>query len=564
MKNNQNIQSSISLDALHVDFKKIYTNMSKKDWHEQLIFYLNKIRFFSGNTADERMVAGWIAALCECAYYIVAHGKEINVRLNFDRQLKKIIKSAPLPKFLSCPGPVVCGKRQPSFIESIIPTLERFQIMERLPEMFGDGVDSIIIGGSMSYIPFFGIRENPKNKDFSDIDTLIVINDDFFKKASWKKFISNDLFPVIEKQQFINRIKIFQKLHRNNTADVFSQKFSVIGKSFTVSNHFVTRSVFRRMVCTDLKESLHAKIDMQYIMRDFRADPFRHPCHARHTFDGERFESVIDGYEIKSDGFVSNMPGYIISNGKFYPGVYQTVISPALLVFYDCTGETTKLVKKFKNILYQEVKYARKNSPSATYAKAHNRYDIFPPGRYDEGHNSYLSANEIKKYIPSPNLNVVGIKSDILLGKVTTNKMRSSEKNEHIRDEAINLLEKWKKKTLKNTETEINNFIDQNNFEILMSLAKKQGRRWYTVTTIPRTKKLIRVLPYQYKQNSSSNLVTRKELFTQIITPGDIMRLDAYEKLAQISNKVYVASIMDPADEHKHLPISYALVIPVI
>lgn len=528
MNNNTSVQLSDSLETFHIDFKNTYASISEKSWRKQLAFYLNKVKSFSGNPADERVITGWIAALCERAYYTVAHGKKIDFRLNFERQLKEIIKFTSLPKFLSCLGPVICGKRQPSFMESIIPTLERFRVMERLPEAFGAGIDSIIIGGSMSYIPFFGIRENPKNKDFSDIDTLIIINDVFFKKTSWQKFINNNLFPAEEKKKFLDRIKIFQKLLRQNAVDVFSQRFSIIGKQFTVSNHFVTRSVFKKMVYTDLKKSLRTRNEQQYIMRDFRVDPFRHPCHARHTFDGERFESVINGHEIKSDGFVSNMPGYIVSNGKLYPGVYQTVISPAFLVFYDRTGETTKLVKKFKNILYQEVKNIRKNSPSATYAKAHNRYDIFPPGRYDKGHNSYISPKEIKKYLPPHNFSTVKIESVILPGEVKNYKRHDLKDNERARDEVMHILEKWKKKMLKNAETEVKNFINQDNFKILTSSAKKQECRWHTVTTIPRAKNLIRTLPYPYKQGNTGDSIVRKELFTQIITPGDIMRLNAY------------------------------------
>lgn len=559
MKNNTHRKTQDLLDTLHADFKSIYVNMSDKDWHKQLVSYLNKVKSFSGSPTDERIVTGWIAGLCEKSYYTIAHGKNPDIRLSFEHQLKEIINSASLPKFLSRPGQVVCGKRQPSFIESIIPTLERFRVMECLPEVFGDGIDSIIVGGSMSYVPFFGIRENPKNKDFSDIDTLIVINDDFFKKTSWKKFMSDNFFPLTEKQLFLSRIKIFQELHRDNIADVFSQRFSIIGKPFTISNHFVTRSVFERMVYSDLKESLHTKRDMQYTMRDFRIDPFRHPCHARHTFDGERFESQIDGRNVRSGGFVSDMPGYIISNEKLYPGVYQTVISPALLVFYDRTGETKKLVKKFENILYKEVRRIRKNSPSATYAKAHNRYDIFPPGRYDNGYNSYLSAKEIKKYIPAPNFNFIGIESDTLPGKYTNDETNNFRNNEPVFNEARNWMEKWKNKTLKRAEIEINDFINQNNFKILFSSAKKEGRRWHTVAIIPRSKSLVKELQYRHL----NKITTRKELFTQIITPSDIMRLGAYEKLAQISGKVYVASIMDSADEHKHIPISYAVVVPV-
>jgi len=563
MNKNAHRHSSKTLDTLHFDFKKAYIGLSENNWPTQLASYLKKVEFFFGNLADERTVTGWMAALCERAYYTVAHGKISNVRLNFDRRLKEIINSTFLPKFLTCPGPVICGKRQPSFAECIVPTLERYQVMEHFTEVFSSGVDAIIVGGSMSYIPFFGIRENPKDRDFSDIDTLIVINDNFFKKSFWQKFIGNDLFPAEEKNKFLRRIKIFQKLFRQNDVDVFSQRFSIIGKPFTVSNHFVTRSVFSRMVYTDLKKSLRTRNDQQYIMRDFRMGPFKHPCHARHTFDGERLESVIDGHEIKSIGFVSNMPGYIISNGKFYPGVYHTVISPAFLVFYDLTGEVTKLVKKFEHILYQEVKNTRKYSPSATYAKAHNRYDIFPPGRYDEGHDSYVSPKEIKNYLPPPDFSVVKIESAVLSGEAINYKKRDLKNNEHVRDEARRVLEKWKKKTLRNTETEVENFINQGNFEILMSSAKKQNCRWYTVTIIPRAKKLIKELPYPYRQSNAGDLIVRKELFTQFITPGDIMRLNAYEKLAQISGKVYVASIIDPAKISKNLPISYALVIPI-
>lgn len=564
MKNNSNIQSSISIDALHGDFKKAYASMSAENWQKHLIFFLDRIKLFSGNSSDKRMVAGWVAGLCEHAYYVAAQGRTLDSRLNYEHQLNEIINSISLPGFLNCLGPVLCGKRQPSFAACVLPTLERFQAMERLSEVFNDTVDSIIIGGSMSYVPFFGIRENPKDKDFSDIDALIIINDSFFKKASWKNFINDDFFPEVEKQKFLNRIKIFQKLVRTNAADVFSQRFSICGKPFTISIHFVTLSVFKRMVYTDLKKSLQSKSDVQYIMRDFRVDSFRHPCHARHTFDGSRIETVIDGYEVNPGGFISSVPGYIISSGKFYPGVYQTIISTAFLVFYDRTGETRKLVKKFENILYQEVKRMREEFPSASYAKAHNRYDIFPPGRFENGYNSYLSVEENKKYLLKPCFNIVGVESSILQGEAIKSEKSHMEKNERVRHEAKDFLETWKRETLENAEIEIKNFIDESNFRAVISLAKKQGRRWYLVTTIQSTKKVVIRLPYPYNKVNSINLVIREELCIQAITPWEIMRLEAYEKLALQSGKVYVASVMDPADESKCLPMSYALVIPVL
>lgn len=564
MKNNPNTQSSILIDALHSDFKKAYASMSMKNWQKQLISFFDRINFFSGNSADERMVAGWVAGLCENAYYVAAHGRTTKTRLNFEYQLNEIISSVSLPRFLTCLGPVLCGKRQPSFVGCVLPTLERFQVMERLSQVFCGTVDSIIIGGSMSYTPFFGIRENQKDKDFSDIDTLIVINNSFFKKTSWNKFMKDSLFPETEKQNFFNRIKIFQKLIHTNAADIFSQRFSVCGKPFTVSIHFVTLSVFRRMVYTDLKKSLQSKSDMEYIMRDFRVDPFRHPCHARHTFDGGRIETVIDGCEVNPSGFISSVPGYIISKGKFYPGIYHTVISTAFLVFYDCTGETRKLVKKFENILYREVKHVQKEFPSATYAKAHNRYDIFPPGRFEKGHNSYISAEENRRYLPRSCFNIVGVESSILQGEVIRSEKSHLKKNEHVRDKARNLLENWKNETLKKAEVEIKDFIYLSNFKVAISLAKKRGHQWYSVTIIPSTRTTIVKLPYPYKQVNLKDFVVREEVCIQIITPWELMRLEAYEKLARRFSKVYVASIMDSADESKCLPMSYALVIPVL
>ncbi|PLX25935.1 hypothetical protein C0580_01060 [Candidatus Parcubacteria bacterium] len=378
------MKNKTSLDKLHIEFKKTHHKLSEKNWPDQLNHYLDKVAGFSGNQKEERIVKGWIAGICEKAYYIAAHKKSKNTRIDFNKKIIKILKTKNSNKIITKAGSIICGKKQPSLAKNILPTLDRFDIMESLPEIFAGGVESIIIGGSMSYIPFLGIREDAKNNDFSDIDTVIVVNNNFFKPSFAKNFSKNKLFPAREKNVFLERIKIFQKLYKKNKADVFSQRFSINEKKFTISNHFMTRSVFKKMMQTEFeKKRFRQKKNFEYIMQDFRTDYFAHPCHARHTFNGQRIESVIKATKLKKGGFISNVPGYIINNGKYYPGVYQTVISPAFLVFYDRNGETTKLVKEFEKILYREVKNIRKKETSSTYAKAHNRYDIFPLGRYD-------------------------------------------------------------------------------------------------------------------------------------------------------------------------------------
>lgn len=563
MKKKYNKNNSLVTLKLHRDFKQVYNTLTASNWMDQLSLYLERIKNFSGDSSENRLVFGWVAGLCERAYYVAAHKRKINVRQAFEYNLQKIISSAPLPKFLTESGPVVCGKSQPSFLGAILPTLERYRVMERMPAAFEGNVDAIVIGGSMSYSPFFGIRENEKDKDFSDIDALVVINDNFFKKDSWNNFLEDDLFPLEEKQKFISRIKRFQTLLRDNEADVFSQRFSVCGKRFTTSIHFVTRPIFERMVNSDLKKSLQTRSDLCYVMRDFRVDPFFHPCHARHTFNGCRVETVIDGRPINSGGFIAMMPGYIISGGNFYPGVYQTVISTAFLVFYDCNGETKKLVKIFEKILYREARLSRKTSSLSTYARAHNRYDIFPPGRFEEGYNSYISPNEIKKYVVScyTSTPVIGITPK--KGEFLPNKKFNLLKNDDARNKVRKSLEQWKQKQLQGAEVKIANFINDGNFETKMLFVKNQGLRWYNVVVIPSIKQELVKVPYPYLTGKIKKSIIREEISTQTITPWEIMRLKGYEKLARKTRKVYVASIIDPADTQKRTPLSYAVVISV-
>lgn len=561
MKNNLNKKSPELLIILHREFKKRYEFISDKNWDKQLASFVSKTLQFSGGSDDKRMVSGWAAALTERAYYVAAHKKPINLRQKFESQLNEFVRSASLPKFLTDTNQILCGKRQPSFVESILPTLERFRVMEQLHEVFPEGIDSIIVGGSMSYGAFYSVRGNKKENDASDIDALVVINDDFFKKSLWEKFANNDLFPEEENQMFLERVYVFQKLFRSKTADVLSQRFSVREKFFTVSLHFVPSMVFNRMVYSDLKVSLRKKCDTHYVLRDFRMDSFRHPCHARHTFTGERIESLIDGVEVGSGGFVSSMPGYTVSNGNFYPGVYHTVISPSFLVFYDRNGKTTRLVKKFKNLLYGAVKHIRKEFPSATYAKAHNRYDIFAPGRFEEGLNSFITKKDLEKYMPPSDLSIFEVKTSYNKGDVFYCQVEQIKKNSKTRDMAIGFLLKWKKSAFKNLNKEIEHLINKGNLDLLLSLAKNQNHHWYTVAVIQCSKKILVKLQYPYMSIDSKNTIIQEEQYTQTISPSDIMSLKAFEKLTLKFGKVYVSSIANPADPGKNSPISYGLIV---
>ncbi|MDD3002577.1 MAG: hypothetical protein PHD49_02875 [Candidatus Shapirobacteria bacterium] len=68
-------------------------------------------------------------------------------------------------------------KRQPTLVETIEGTLIRFDKLEKIKSVFKNNVRSIIGGGSMSYGPFYNIRENLDSTGSSDIDLIFIVDE---------------------------------------------------------------------------------------------------------------------------------------------------------------------------------------------------------------------------------------------------------------------------------------------------------------------------------------------------------------------------------------------------
>jgi len=549
-----------AVDEIYTVFKGTYNSLCSDNWRNLLASFLDQIVNTGYNVLQERVVTGWLAALSEKAYYEVAHQKKIKERVKFENDFKEIIRSKKLPEFLTLPGPVLCGKRQPSFVESIDSTFDRYNVMENLGDLFNPGVRAIIIGGSMSYGAFYSVRNNEKNKDFSDIDGLVIVGKDFFGESNKRDlFINNKTFPESEIKQFLDRMTSFKKLYNQGKADVLSQRFSVIGKQYTVSLHFFIDSTFKKMMYSDLKYSLDKNVDTDYLLKDFRTDLFTHPCLARHTFNGGRYESVITGHKAEEDGYISNVTGFTISNGMYFPGIFHTVIYPSFLVFYDKDQYVTDLVRKFEKLLYDAVDILRKKFPSSTYAKAHNRYDIFAPGRFDEGLNSFISPDNLNQYQSDSDLVIIQLGKEASVG---LNIQDNKEKNAKFRGKIQRKLKILKKKKLQEAEKQINDFIESKYAGELFSVLKKQGRKWFTVCLIKAVDKQVEKIPYPYFEESKKMLID-SELYLQTISAREIMKLSQYEELSKKYGRVFVASIMDPGEEFKTQPIYFALIIKV-
>ena len=274
-------------------------------------------------------------------------------------------------------------KRQPSFFESIEGTLERFTYIEKLPEIFRKKVEGIIVGGSMSYGPFFNIRQNLDSTGSSDIDAIFVVKGDFFNNDEWELFDQSDLFVESDKAMFHERRKKFSEFYLSDQVDVFSQRFDVPNHDFNMSTHFFTYDRFQNMCGGDFIDDLNATGNKVKTLRDYKAKRFEHATCNQLNFFGEVFPYTVPDQVQVSKGFVAEIPSYVIQDGKLYPGLYQNLISPEFLVFYDNTGAINEMVEIFRDSIGDRItRESHMHSQKGSLKRSHFRNQFFAPGRY--------------------------------------------------------------------------------------------------------------------------------------------------------------------------------------
>lgn len=83
------------------------------------------------------------------------------------------------------------------------------------------------------------------------------------------------------------------------------------------------------------------------------------------------------------DGFVAELPAYIIQEGEYYPGLYQCLLLPTALTAYDSEGFTSKVAADFSNIVAGRVKQEKEINPDSNLLNAYPRKAILAPGRYE-------------------------------------------------------------------------------------------------------------------------------------------------------------------------------------
>ncbi len=288
----------------------------------------------------------------------------------------------PLPLWMVVSGDVQSGKRHPSFLESIEGTLERFTVLEKLPEIFKDHVESIIIGGSMSYGPFFNIRKNLDKTGSSDIDVIFVLKQTPLDEDAWLSFLESSVFNDADKKQLVARVPIFNDLYEANVADVFSQKLRCEGYDFLMSAHFFPLEKLDHLINSDLERSLKSGSDVVNVVKDYKQSPFEREVCVQYGFDGSTSEYTVPEQKEVDAGIITELPGFDVKDGKLYPGLYHNLISPSFNAYYDSTGTTTQLIKKFERLIHEEVSKEKELSPNSNVYNSHLRQTLFAARKY--------------------------------------------------------------------------------------------------------------------------------------------------------------------------------------
>lgn len=373
------VDEFIEIENFKTFFDKIIDNIKVSNWKEKFILLLKKVNSSYIHDYHEILVKSWLAKFLEQAYQ--CHIREnMDLRI-FGVQLQTVLTEfePKLPTFLKTEKGADLGKRKPSFIESVDGTLERFYTIEKLKDILKDLADSVIVGGSMSYGPFFNIRKSLDETGSSDIDLIIILDEDKLDNSLWNKLQNSDIVSDAEKNIFSERISKFRDLLRKGEADMFSQKFHVQDTDFDISIHFFTPSVFDKMVGKDFEDDLSTNKDKVSLLRDYRAKEFPHQICAQQNFVGEQYEYKVPRQQQVDGGVITELPAYIIQNQHFYPGIYQNLLSPCFSVSYDRTGDTTKKVVKFSNTMEKRLKEENGDQPLTQLLKSHIRHKIFSP-----------------------------------------------------------------------------------------------------------------------------------------------------------------------------------------
>lgn len=264
----------------------------------------------------------------------------------------------------------VLGKRQPSFWESVHATRERLRVIETLRQALGTSCEAVIIGGSMSYGPFYNVRNNIDGLDGSDVD-MIAVSDE-------KEFDDPERWRLPGVVGFSDRVRTFVSLRRKQQANLISQRFNLDG--IGVSLHVFPKEEFHDLVAGHrVQADFEGTADVDTSILDYKAAPFERHHSRQRNFSGQDYLHELGQQEPVPGGFVTRFPKYVIRNSELFPGIFHNLLSPKFEVYWDSSGEVTGMVKEFERLIRKRFEKESKANTASRFLASHIRFELFSP-----------------------------------------------------------------------------------------------------------------------------------------------------------------------------------------
>ena len=238
-------------------------------------------------------------------------------------------------------------KRVPSINESVVATLTRFKTLNIL-DKFLDFSLGIVYGGSLSYGPFYNIRDG---EDPSDIDLITVVDFsnltlDDINFPYGRLFIEDESLDL-----FSQRLMIFKENYARLPYNMcFSHKLDLKNEDFTISMHVISPKLWENMTGERLRTRLqHTLSDIEYVY-DYREVYVNDTFSNLGSFDGKDYKVDITHRDV-IEGKLYKVPLWIKDDDRFHTGQMQNLLVPYFEDYYAHDEIITKNLKIFKEIL---------------------------------------------------------------------------------------------------------------------------------------------------------------------------------------------------------------------
>lgn len=265
------------------------------------------------------------------------------------------------------------GKRLPGLVESTHATLDRMQMLEVVNDFFSPISLGLIYGGSLSYGPFYNVRQGSDLSGGSDLDVIILTDFSLlFEASNFWNVLKTPFDSTLD--SFRERIAIFNECFYGKISDlIMTHRFSFKEEDFTASIHFFDMQTMSRMVKAPIDKKFH-----EAIIKDYREKPMKQGHIKLSNFDGEILcYNKHKDYQVLEGGVLIDLPSYLIKKDTFYPGIFHNIISPCFTAWNFKNKSCQKVFRDLRELLFSRMSQEGFYPSISRIRKSHPRNSIF-------------------------------------------------------------------------------------------------------------------------------------------------------------------------------------------